>query len=1280
VTPRRWARLPTLLALGALILDAAATVGLGNPGGPATLTSEEAAGRFRSVEARARALTSELSASAESVAALPEARRALAGDRASLASLFLALDALRATRADAPSLAVRSIPLNAVAWTGRIGEIGPLQALLRERMGVFVLEGTLSTTLVAVARVRDARGGDLGLATAELAVSVRRNVQNEFLRDFDLLAAGDPAVTMRYVDSREETDASDGHGDRLVRDAGGHVLAVATFAPRVEQRTRLWVARYRAVAATLGGLFVLSLAPALVLRGSRLGLALASSALRLVLLLISADPDGHTPLLSPDIYASATLGPLLHTPLDLFLTALWVFSLAAILLWHFLALPPPRPSRWRSLAADSLALPVLAAVFAAFADVTANCTLDLGTISPVPRTPHLLIQWSLLLLLAAGAALMIALFSRGSPLGSHWRQRLLRIASWAVVGTGAYALWPRDILGIPLVPAIAFYLLAALLGASRESWLPRLPASSPAERAGMALAVIGVLTLLLHPTMVHYAGKSTRREIEREDAPSVLRQPEWRAYVLGESRKRVDALSLLEDAGAGPPPLVDELAFAVWTSTDLAAFGFSSAVEIQDPTGLVISRFALNLPSVAGPATPMPGSDDWVVSSEPLPIADADRRVLHARRRLSYHGQLHGAVHLYVGDDFWNLPFVTARDPYSVLYRTAARAPGRERAVELFAFGWNRDLLFSSAERPPVLTAALLERVRGGPFWTTLPLEDGARYTYLFSDSHGVYGLGYPRIGPRRFAAELVEAVTGMVLSAAMTLLAVVLFRTLLRRSTLSLSAATLAVRQRFSLRLFLTFIAVAALPVIVLEVVVRGFVTDRLHRESENQALERAAVARKAVEDFAKLQRVDAPGRQPVTDAALVWVASLIRSDLDVFEHGRVLASSKRELYASSLLSPRVSGTVFRALALEARPAVLDTERIGGFSYMVVAVPVRLDRDEPGILSIPLALRQREVEAVLSDLDRSIRLASILFLAAAAGLAHSMARRISGPVLDLTHAAQRIARGDLAARVATASRDEFLGLVESFNQMAGDLDRQRQDLERSNRLAAWAEMARQVAHEVKNPLTPIQLSAEHLRRVYGDPGVDFRATLETCTESILQQVEKLREMVTEFSAFARPPVSAPEALDLVALVEGVVRPYARVAPPGVTLVVEGRHGQVPPVRAERRLVERAVVNLLENALQAVGDRGRITLNVGVSPDGRNVEVDVQDSGPGLDAEARARAFEPFFSTKTGGSGLGLALVRKIAEDHGGGASIDAEPGRTRARMWLPADLSAGKA
>ncbi|HEY7598657.1 MAG TPA: ATP-binding protein, partial [Candidatus Limnocylindrales bacterium] len=467
-------------------------------------------------------------------------------------------------------------------------------------------------------------------------------------------------------------------------------------------------------------------------------------------------------------------------------------------------------------------------------------------------------------------------------------------------------------------------------------------------------------------------------------------------------------------------------------------------------------------------------------------------------------------------------------------------------------------------------------------------------------------------------------------------------------------------------------FVAVAVLPVIVLQFVVREFVTDRLRRESERQALELAAIARKAVEDFALLQRRAPDGTRPVTDEALVYIASLLRNDLDVFEGGRLLASSKRELYASGLLPSRVSGDVFRSLALEGQPTALRTETIGGFSYLAASVPVRLDAAEPGLLSMPLALRQREVEAVLGDLYRAIRLASALFLAAAALLAQSMARRISGPIRELTGATRRIAGGDLAARVKPASRDELGELTDSFNQMASDLDRQRRDLEQSNRLAAWAEMARQVAHEVKNPLTPIQLSAEHLRRVFRDGGADFPATLERCVATILGQVESLRRIVTEFSAFARPPAAVSEPHDMRELIEDVLSPYRQALPPDVKLEVELPAG-VPPVRGDRRLLERAVVNLLENALQAVGERGAIAVRL-AAHDGR-VEVRVEDDGLGLDPEIRERVFEPFFSTKTGGSGLGLALVKKIAEDHGGGVTLTSQDGeRTRALLWLPAD------
>jgi nitrogen fixation/metabolism regulation signal transduction histidine kinase len=253
---------------------------------------------------------------------------------------------------------------------------------------------------------------------------------------------------------------------------------------------------------------------------------------------------------------------------------------------------------------------------------------------------------------------------------------------------------------------------------------------------------------------------------------------------------------------------------------------------------------------------------------------------------------------------------------------------------------------------------------------------------------------------------------------------------------------------------------------------------------------------------------------------------------------------------------------------------------------------------------------------------------------------------------------------------VTTESRDEFRTLVESFNQMAGDLDRQRRDLERTNRLAAWAEMAREVAHEVKNPLTPIQLSAEHLRRVYQDRDVDFAATLDSCTQTILRQVRTLRGIVTEFTAFARPPASVLEPCDLAALVPDVVRPYQSALPPGVDLAVDVP-GEPQPVQGDRRLIERAVVNLVENALQAVGEHGRIRIQI--TPEDGRVRVDVEDSGPGIDPEMKERLFEPFFSTKTGGSGLGLALVKKIAEDHGGGVEVESHPGNgTRATLWFP--------
>ena len=142
-------------------------------------------------------------------------------------------------------------------------------------------------------------------------------------------------------------------------------------------------------------------------------------------------------------------------------------------------------------------------------------------------------------------------------------------------------------------------------------------------------------------------------------------------------------------------------------------------------------------------------------------------------------------------------------------------------------------------------------------------------------------------------------------------------------------------------------------------------------------------------------------------------------------------------------------------------------------------------------------------------------------------------------------------------------------------------------------------------------------------------------------------------------------------------MLEDVLRPYQAGLPPRVGLTLD-LDGATPPVRADRRLLERALVNLIENALQAVGEAGEIRVSLRARDEGRRVEIEVRDSGPGVAPEARDRIFEPFFSTKTSGSGLGLALVKKIAEDHGGGVRLESAPGEpTRAVLWLPTTPSA---
>jgi nitrogen fixation/metabolism regulation signal transduction histidine kinase len=281
------------------------------------------------------------------------------------------------------------------------------------------------------------------------------------------------------------------------------------------------------------------------------------------------------------------------------------------------------------------------------------------------------------------------------------------------------------------------------------------------------------------------------------------------------------------------------------------------------------------------------------------------------------------------------------------------------------------------------------------------------------------------------------------------------------------------------------------------------------------------------------------------------------------------------------------------------------------------------------------------------------------------------MAERIADPVSRLTRATRRISGGDFDIRVASASSDEFARLVADFNRMASELQRQRQQLERTHRIEAWAEMARQVAHDIKNPLTPIQLNAEHLRRVHADRGEPLGPVVRDCVDTILSQVTLLRQISSEFSNFASSPSVKRTVVDSGELVAELVEPYSRgLAPQHVTITVQVDEG-LPAVFIDKGLVLRSLTNIIENALHAMPSGGALTIAATVREG--MVSIEVADTGAGMDDDALLRAFEPYFSTKARGTGLGLPIAKRNIELSGGTIGITSQRDRgTRVEVRLP--------
>jgi len=312
------------------------------------------------------------------------------------------------------------------------------------------------------------------------------------------------------------------------------------------------------------------------------------------------------------------------------------------------------------------------------------------------------------------------------------------------------------------------------------------------------------------------------------------------------------------------------------------------------------------------------------------------------------------------------------------------------------------------------------------------------------------------------------------------------------------------------------------------------------------------------------------------------------------------------------------------------------------------------------------------DIYGPVEEITRTIAKASGIVLLLAIVVTVVVARRTTRPVQDLEAFTRRVASGDLDAQVTVHGHDELADLARSFNRMTRELKENRAQLVEAEKDAAWREMARQVAHEIKNPLTPIQLSASLLKRAHDEGSPEFPAILERTIEVVQRQVGNMREIARDFYTFAgqhRDPVPVDAG---VILTEVFDLNEAWASEEGVRLEKGESLGDGHMVKADPDELQRALVNLVSNAIEASTGGGVIRGEVRL--DGPMVQLTIEDSGRGIDEEVGSRLFEPYFTTRSSGTGLGLAIVRRIVEDLGGAVSVmnrEDGPG-ARAVIQLP--------
>jgi len=421
------------------------------------------------------------------------------------------------------------------------------------------------------------------------------------------------------------------------------------------------------------------------------------------------------------------------------------------------------------------------------------------------------------------------------------------------------------------------------------------------------------------------------------------------------------------------------------------------------------------------------------------------------------------------------------------------------------------------------------------------------------------------------------------------------------------------------------------------------------------------------------KLQEINISLSQKLTDENMQNPENLhneLRKMSDIFSldinlyspEGFLISTSRQEIYNLNIIGKRINEFALYKIKHESYVQFIQNEKISNLSY-TSAYSLILDNDKfKAIVNVPFFSDPDELRSDISSIIISIVNIYVVLFAIALVLSIILSEQIMSPLLVLQRTFQKLELGSTYEKVDYRRKDEIGDLVREYNKMVDKLQESIDKLQKSERESAWRDMAKQIAHEIKNPLTPMKLSIQLLTKSWDNQDPDFDERLRNVTNTLITQIETLKRIAEEFSDFAKMPKPQEQVINLANKIEEICKLYENTE--NVEVVPDLKNYKEAIIIADEKQITRAFINLIKNAIQAMpkGVKGKIVIHLDVFA--KTVIVKIEDNGSGIPDDIKDKLFIPSFTTKSSGMGLGLAMVKNIVNSVHGKISFTSEEGK----------------